>query len=631
MRNFFALLFFCSLLHSTQSAFTTKTDAYGYPHVFIAPFAVGPLPAATTPALKLQEQVSNCSCEKSGTPPLIEQPYTELLRAIYLKGCSDYKNASVSVLRASRERLSLLYAESRRILRDVVYNSLMLALVFAISLMWCTICLTLRLLWEFLLPVSGLMLFAYCTYYLCRLVMRVFGPVYQLGLWLRQGAISALGLFQRSKGSNGDEMSIPGFKRYSFLQKPPKGSIVEVLFADNSHAGYASCIRLYNGDNALMTASHVLSAGSKLRSTKTGMSVACSLFKPIVLDEVNDFALLLGPPNWEGLLGVKGAGFHTAKQIAKGPVSFYYLTSGGEWECSNAEIVGTHDKKWVSVLSNTTKGHSGTPYFSGKAILGVHKGYDPKGPSVNLMVPIPALPGLTSPNHVFESPEPKGSVFSEDVVEEITRDYEAIMAKWSAAEAKADPFLEKLKVKGKGSYKSKTGIQWEDVEDDGDERFQAAADSFSGNESSRPGGESGEAAPSDSRIQLPEPNDLLKQLVEALVARVNVSSLEEKVIEKLSEKAMKKPKPRKRGKRGGKGKQKVLDTSSTPSTGGKYVPPQKRKGRSQVSNPAGASTTGTPRNPLANQNGGKASSSNTPSWRPKQGVSAGPRKGPKPN
>nr|BBL52491.1 P1 [Persimmon polerovirus] len=630
MRNFFVLLSFCSLLHSTLSAFTTRTDAYGYHQVFIAPFAVGPLPSATTPALKLQEPVSNCSCEKSGTPSLTEQPYTELLRAIYHKGYSDYKNASVNALRVLRARSISLYVESRRVLHDVVYNSLMLALVFALSLMWCTICLTLRLLWEFLLPVSGLMCIVYCTYFVSRFVMRVFGPILQVGMWLRQGAISALRLFQHKK-DNGDEMSIPGFKRYSFLQKPPKGSIVEVLFADNSHAGYASCVRLYNGDNALLTASHVLSAGSKLRSTKTGMSVACSLFKPIVLDEVYDFALLLGPPNWEGLLGVKGAQFHTARQVAKGPVNFYYLTSDGEWECSNAEIVGTHDKKWVSVLSNTTKGHSGTPYFSGKTILGVHKGYDPKGPSVNLMVPIPALPGLTSPNHVFESPEPKGSVFSEDVAEEITRDFEAVMAKWSAAEARADPFLDKLRPQGKGSYKSKTGIQWEDVEDDGDERFHAAADSFSGNESSRPGGESVEAAPSDSRIQLPEPNDLLKQLVEALVARVNVSSLEEKVIEKLSEKAMKKPKPRKRGKRGGKGKQKVLDTSSTPSTGGKYVPPQKRKGQSQVSNPAGASTTGTPRNPLEHQNGGKASSRSTPTWKPKQGASAGPRKGPKPN
>nr|BBL52490.1 P1-P2 fusion protein [Persimmon polerovirus] len=479
MRNFFVLLSFCSLLHSTLSAFTTRTDAYGYHQVFIAPFAVGPLPSATTPALKLQEPVSNCSCEKSGTPSLTEQPYTELLRAIYHKGYSDYKNASVNALRVLRARSISLYVESRRVLHDVVYNSLMLALVFALSLMWCTICLTLRLLWEFLLPVSGLMCIVYCTYFVSRFVMRVFGPILQVGMWLRQGAISALRLFQHKK-DNGDEMSIPGFKRYSFLQKPPKGSIVEVLFADNSHAGYASCVRLYNGDNALLTASHVLSAGSKLRSTKTGMSVACSLFKPIVLDEVYDFALLLGPPNWEGLLGVKGAQFHTARQVAKGPVNFYYLTSDGEWECSNAEIVGTHDKKWVSVLSNTTKGHSGTPYFSGKTILGVHKGYDPKGPSVNLMVPIPALPGLTSPNHVFESPEPKGSVFSEDVAEEITRDFEAVMAKWSAAEARADPFLDKLRPQGKGSYKSKTGIQWEDVEDDGDERFHAAADSFSG-------------------------------------------------------------------------------------------------------------------------------------------------------
>ncbi|UWM23162.1 P1 [Mallotus japonicus virus A] len=251
---------------------------------------------------------------------------------------------------------------------------------------------------------------------------------FKIQLFLIRFLVRAIRNLQKVK-EKGQECMVKGFKSIKFNQTPPKNAVVEVLHEDDTHAGFATCIRLYNGECGLVTALHCFKTGKKIRSLKTGNKIATSQFLPHFQDEENDICLLRGPFNFESVLGLKGAHFTTADKLAKSNCMFFNLDAYGSWQANSAELVGTH-KLVVKVLSNTTAGDSGTAYWSGKTVLGVHLGFDPeKENEFNLMAPIPSIAGITAPLLVYETTAPQGRLYSELVLDKYEQMKEAMLSK----------------------------------------------------------------------------------------------------------------------------------------------------------------------------------------------------------
>nr|QDG00393.1 P1-P2 fusion protein [Maize yellow mosaic virus] len=290
-----------------------------------------------------------------------------------------------------------------------------------------------------------------CTTLLVRLATKIFGgwPVTMIS-WI---GTSTLGFFKTllSKGNSiSYEIPTPGYKSIEIPQKPPKDCVLLVQHNDalNSPGGYASCVRLLNGSNALLTAEHVAAQKGELlvASTRTGNKIKLSLFNRILTTTNSDVSLFQGPPGWESLLGCKAADITPVDGLTTCEASLFRFD--GHWMRSNASLVGT-EETYVSVLSNTEEGYSGTPYFNGKSILGVHVGGNATQTN-NLMAPIPSIPGLTKHRYVFESPQLKGRLFTEQEVEQLEVDIDE-------AFKKAYDLVH---------FKSKTGRNWADYEDD---------------------------------------------------------------------------------------------------------------------------------------------------------------------
>ncbi|DAZ87613.2 TPA_asm: P1-P2 fusion protein [Paspalum notatum polerovirus] len=318
-------------------------------------------------------------------------------------------------------------------------------------LIWGIICLSIFLLRQYTLQILSLGCLYICSMLLVRTVSKIFGgwPV---------TAISALGtmisnlfkvlLFRKS--SPAYEIPTPGYKSIEIPQKPPRDCVLLVQHNDalNSPAGYASCVRLLNGSNALLTAKHVSNQEGDLliASTRTNNRIKFSLFNTILTTKNSDVGLYQGPPGWESILGCKAADITPVDGLTCCEASIFRYD--GHWLRANASLVGT-EGTFVSVLSNTEAGYSGTPYFNGKSILGVHVGGN-TAQTNNLMAPIPSIPGLTKHKYVFESPQLKGRLFTEEEVKELEYEIEE-------AYQKAIDLVH---------FKSRTGKNWADYEDD---------------------------------------------------------------------------------------------------------------------------------------------------------------------
>nr|WMV94235.1 P1 protein [Pepper vein yellows virus] len=502
----------------------------------------------------------------------------------------------------------------------------------------------------FTMPVVCLALLFACSTFMVKALQWMFTgwPIYLALLVLKAGkSIFTVPRFRRNYS---EEKQVKGFISLKIPQSPPRGSVLLVQHEDNTHAGYASCVRLFDGTLALMTCHHVGTGvlGGKVTSTKTPNKIPLRLFTPLISSEKGDFMLMSGPPNWESLLGCKGAHFVPASQLAKSKMRFFFIEKN-EWMADHGEIVGPRDHWFATTLCNSEPGHSGTPIFNGKTIVGVHAGGENEQ-NFNVMTTIPPVPGLTAPQYVFETTAPQGRVFTDEDLSEMMKS------------VKSYPQLEK--------FKSPTGKNWADYPEDDDffaevkskpapapvaqeAKPKSSAEEVppvsksrqwyprlpeSGNEKGRaacqinsnpaPAQEKGKekkveaekvpASPTPSK--LPESADggekYLEKLLEKLVERIDLSTIEKRVVEVVAQKAMKKPQGNQRRRR----PRRTSNDTSKEATNGRYQPPHKR---SQGSNNAEASPSTTTQSKSKVANGAPSSSKNTLSWERKSPASAG--------
>nr|QZQ78765.1 P1 [Brassica yellows virus] len=537
--------------------------------------------------------------------PLVEESYNDLLRAISQKSSSDFQNAYSLALNISSD-FCLFGLE---MLKDASFLAVE-KFLWGLTRLWSSLILaSFSALWwlvsNFTTPVFCLALLYTVTRFMVKTVSFLFGglPIWIISIVfsLLKKSFSAL----RSTPKCLYEKAIDGFKSFTIPQSPPKTCVIPITHASGNHAGYASCVKLYNGENALLTATHVLrDCPNAIAVSARGLQARIPLaeFKTIAKSDKGDVTLLRGPPNWEGLLGCKAANVITAANLAKCKATIYSLEKDG-WVCGYAEIVGS-DGTDATVLSQTEEGHSGSPYFNGKTILGVHSGASKKR-NYNLMAPIPSIPGLTSPTYVFETTAPQGRVFAQEDIAEIENLYS--------------------EYKRLQNFKSKTGTNWGDASEDDDIFFESKED-FSGNGvrgADRETNGEGSSTPKTNNV---DGKEMMEKIISSLVGKINLENIEKKVVEQISAKAMKTSRPRRR--RAPKKQPESSKDTSPHSTTGRYQPPHVRSPASVTAASCPNTTTPSKRK---NHAGGRRSSGSIPNWVRKQAASAGPSSAPKQN
>nr|WBK56463.1 P1 protein [Wheat leaf yellowing-associated virus] len=408
--------------------------------------------------------------------------------------------------------------------------------------------------------------------------------------------------------SSGDEKMVAGFKSFSVAMSPPGNSILEILHANDSHMGYATCVKLVNGEDALLTATHCCGPDMKIRSLRNGYKIPMREFQIMFTSQELDITILRGPPEWKSLLGAKAVSFTPVNQLNKGPVSLYTYEDG--WLMHNAKVVGS-DKKYASVLSNTEKGYSGTPYWNGKTVIGVHKGfnYGDSSKNYNLMAPIPPIKGLTAPAYVYESPALQGDAFSEQEIEEIADHAAEIYEKATSAY----------------TWKPRDGKHWWEMVEE-EEEFEAASNPSSlpiqGNDQR---GADHVEKPESTLAKPDDSTEMLKEIVAQLVKNIDMTSITKRVEEKLLSQAQNSHQELKGRKKSQNTQKTSKNSSKLPTTG------KKENATSQGSGVQAASQRYTiPQNRKA-KNGGSASSQSTQKWRPKSPASGGQSSAHKPN
>lgn len=570
-------------------------------------------------------------------------------------------------------RIFLSFSASGRVALTNCLSKALGALLWMIvwiwsSLIWALMYWTFYTVTTFTMPVVCLALLYAFTSFMVKVVEKMLAgwPVYLGKLFLRLLKACSTALFY--KRNYVPEKSVKGFVSVKIPQSPPRGSVLLVQHDDDSHAGYASCVKLYDGTLALMTCEHVAMGieGGKVASVKTSNKIPLSLFTPLLISQKGDFVLLSGPPNWESLLGCKGATFTPASQLAKSKMRFYTMEDG-EWMADHGEVVSARDHWFATTLCNSEPGFSGTPIFNGKTIIGVHAGAETEENS-NLMSVIPPIPGLTTPQYVYETTAPQGRLFIDEDVSVLLKSV-------------------KTQLPDIAKFISKTGKNWADYsDDDNDDYFESAvvfdeevkpasvaapaaptikfgtvpesttekqqwvprAQPSSGNEKGRavcqtnstpvtrskpvqearpkvtPKATATSTPPKQPESRSVEPKlpellkseqDMFEKLLAKMVERIDLSAIEKKVVQVIADKAMKKPKgsPRKRSR-------KTSKPTSEDSTNGRYQPPHKR---SPASSGADAFRATTSQNKSKEVVGAPSSSKNTPSWVKKSPASAG--------
>nr|AYA73303.1 polyprotein [Potato leafroll virus] len=622
----YAALFFMFSLCSTAKEAGFLHPAFNFRGTSTMSASSGDYSAAPTPLYKSWALPSSLNLTTQPLPPLTDRSYYELVQALISKMRLDCQTVGDMTWRHLSEMLFASWNSVKEVSLKAASVTLWAIISIWFGLYWTLARLITLFLWTFSIEALCLILLGCITSLIYRGVLSLSE---HLPVFLFMSPLKIIWRAAFSKRNYKNERAVEGYKGFSVPQKPPKSAVIELQHENGSHLGYANCIRLYSGENALVTAEHCLE-GAFATSLKTGNRIPMSTFFPIFKSARNDISILVGPPNWEGLLSVKGAHFITADKIGKGPASFYTLEKG-EWMCHSATIDGAHHQ-FVSVLCNTGPGYSGTGFWSSKNLLGVLKGFPLEEEcNYNVMSVIPSIPGITSPNYVFESTAVKGRVFSDEAVKELERE---------ASEA----------VKKLARFKSLTGKNWADDydsdEDYGLEREAATnapaektaqtnsaektAPSTSAEETAQTNKPlNGQAAPSaktngnsdipDAATSAPPMDKMVEQIITAMVGRINLSEIEEKIVSRVSQKALQKPKQKKRGRRGGKNKQNSSPPTLTQSTSGA----PKKEAASQASGSVGTSRATTTPAPEAKPSGGKNSAKFIPSWRIKQQDSAG--------
>nr|WDD62912.1 RNA-dependent RNA polymerase [Sugarcane yellow leaf virus] len=384
------------------------------------------------------------SSKSPSQPNFSELNYSSMLGWIFFKMWLDCKTFSREAMILSDRFLGYSFENAKGLSIEFLNNLLWILVrlyVYAFTIMIRWIMTIVILTWRPLVTIAFLVFLSSATYQMMKKLYSfiqiwwVLAPLlvmFRLAMYLRRRLFS----------NRGDEKMVAGFKSFAVPMTPPGHAVLEIVHPDDSHMGYASCVRLKNGEEALLTSVHCINETFKVRSLRNGVKIPLTEFQVLLPAKNIDLVLLRGPPEWKSILGAKAAHFTPANQLNKGAVSIF--VHDGEWKMHNAKVTGT-DGFYATVLSNTEKGFSGAPYWNGKSIVGVHKGYvygdDSK--NYNLMAPIPPVVGLTAPAFVYESPSLQGDVFSDadvsdmaDYAEEV---YEKALAEpkvWKPASGK---------------------------------------------------------------------------------------------------------------------------------------------------------------------------------------------------
>nr|ASU47351.1 P1 protein [Potato leafroll virus] len=622
----YAALFFMFSLCSTAKEAGFQHPAFNFRGTSTMSALSGDYSAAPTPLYKSWALPSSLNLTTQPPPLLTDRSYYELVQALISKMRLDCQTVGDMTWRHLSKMLFASWNSVKEVSLEAASVTLWAIINIWFGLYWTLARLITLFLWTFSIEAFCLILLGCITSLIYKGALSLSE---HLPVFLFMSPLKIIWKAAFSKRNYKNEKAVEGYKGFSVPQKPPKSAVIELQHENGSHLGYANCIRLYSGENALVTAEHCLE-GAFATSLKTGNRIPMSTFFPIFKSARNDISILVGPPNWEGLLSVKGAHFITADKIGKGPASFYTLEKG-EWMCHSATIGGAHHQ-FVSVLCNTEPGYSGTGFWSSKNLLGVLKGFPLEEEcNYNVMSVIPSIPGITSPNYVFESTAVKGRVFSDEAVKELEREAKEAVIKLAR-------------------FKSLTGKNWADDydsdEDYGLEReaaTNAPAEKTAQTNSAEKTAPStsaektaptnkplnGQAAPSaktngnsgilDAATSAPPMDKMVEQIITAMVGRINLSEIEEKIVSRVSQKALQKPKQKKRGRRGGKNKQNSSPPTSTQSTSGA----PKKEAAPQASGSVGTSRATTTPALEAKPSGGKNSAKFIPSWRRKQQDSVG--------
>nr|UHS71632.1 MAG: hypothetical protein P1 [Polerovirus sp.] len=561
----------------------------------------------------------------------------DITHELWERGYNDARQTSLKVIQSSRNFLTSGVRQLRAGSKRLLHTTFRVIRYLWSSLIWAFACALWHLLREYTIEMLLLASLYMCTVYMVKMAVWIFGdlPIFLLraGLSMARGISRVLWY----RGNYKAEKSVEGFLSFKIPQTPPGKSVLQVQHQDGSHAGYATCVALFNGSTGLVTAHHVITPGAKIVSTRNGSKIPASEFRIKLENEKRDLILMTGPPNWEGALACKAAQMQTASNLCKCKATFF-AWNGEDWESSNAEIVGVSAcRNYVSVLSNTDPGHSGTPYFNGKTLLGVHIG-GANEENANYLAPIPAVPGLTSPKYVFESSAPQGRLFND---EEIA----ALIEEFSMSEVAS---IMKAR-KGKQAYVEEAAPK------QGNENAAASAlttgphSATRGDAESSTRGTSSTAVPSspkepspqeppratctnrgtmksrDASVQSPDTtasSETLSEIKNAILERINLQSIEKQVVEALTKKAT-----RNRGRRQQKDKPKTSNDSSTPNTRGSREVEKKPLDSNRLA--ASPNTTAPSRR--RGQNGGPRYANNTQKWRPTPRGSGGQSSAPRPN
>nr|UYT09248.1 P1-P2 fusion protein [Grapevine polerovirus 1]UYT09255.1 P1-P2 fusion protein [Grapevine polerovirus 1] len=349
--------------------------------------------------------------------PLTDYSYSELQHALLRKIWWQSKSLSLSALGVSSNWLDAGWSHLIAGFKALIGLTLtMIIAVWSSAIMvFCTV--TFWITWNYLTQILRMCLLGVITFYISKGIQWIFGGLFWQMLQLMYALTQRTPSCYDKKKEIQEEQAVEGHIPVIIKQNPPKNAQVLVVHPDGSLAGYATCVRLFNGGLGLITSTHVLK-NNHFQSTKTGNRIPTSAFKHLIQGE--DLSILRGPPNFESILGCKGVNMVSVKHLGPGPLCHYRYRKS-VWEQSSGQLTGSVQGLGI-VLSTTDKGDSGASYWNGKNVLGVHRGH-PIGENMNILVPIPAVPGITVPVYVYETTAPTGKLFSESEVEEYTSKY----------------------------------------------------------------------------------------------------------------------------------------------------------------------------------------------------------------
>lgn len=645
--RFSALLWLTCFLCFLQG---NHTDGVVLPSDFRTPttplYSSGVWPLVTPHYSPTVGDMCTFTCAPCPTKTVTELSYNDLLQQLWVRAWLDSRALCSTAIDSSSRSLNRVYELSNATARALFGRVLWFIVYLWTNVLLQTAKLVCSVVTGYYLQVASLTSLGIITSWIYKILKWTFGTLpASLCIRLGKGILKVLSCKRFF-----NEKAVAGFDSYSVPQSPPKKSVITLRREDKTHVGFAVCIRLFNNSNALVTSEHNLKEADAFYSHRTRRAIRLAEFKPIYVDADLDIAILAGPDNWESAFGCGGVHFTTHDRLAKCPAQLFVI-DGEDWRAHSAKVVG-HFDNFAQVLSNTKPGFSGAGYFHGKTLLGVHKGHAGKDYNFNLMAPLPAIPGLTSPKYEIESDPPQGLIFPSEIAEEITK----------AVQTSYNDFFridKSVHLKGK---QWQGGVAWADLNDESGKSGNAKAAasavptaapeveavSSAGKKTAAPSSRKAPPKPGASQPTLttstttpcspaatatsPDTSvlsgtsqqDVMQNLMSMLVQRIDMSKIEKSIIDQVAAQALKKP----RGKRGSNKKRAPGNNSLPTSTPGKYQPPNKR---SQVSKGLEGSPPNTTPVPAQRQSGESVSAPNTRSWVKRPQVSGGPPSGPPQN